>query len=159
MLGFNLLYLINTCYAMGGLVDYCHVPGAAIEPGMGKPLFAASYPTLIGFGFTDANNNYINLSDTSPAGLAAWNKSITSAAEYRPAPGGITDIFGFFSWVVTGMRLIVNIFITPFYDLPMWVSQNFGIIPILTMPFGVALGVLQMIGLFQWATTRPGIGR
>jgi hypothetical protein len=145
MFSINVLNLLNVCYEYGSAVSGCPA-----EAGAGHPFIPGTrFEPLFGYSFQDADGNTFDMSDPN-----SFNQTITNAVKYRPAPSGITDIFGFFSWVITGVRLIANIFITPFYGLPMFLTNNFGIPSFITVGIGAVLGIVQLLGLYEFATGR-----
>jgi hypothetical protein len=145
MFSINILNMLNVCYEYGSLASGC--PN---EAGTGHAFLPGTrFEPLFGYTFKDADGNTVDMSNPD-----SFNQTMMNAAKYRPAPAGITDIFGFFSWVITGVRLIVNVFITPFYGLPMFLTNNFHIPAFITMGFGAILGLVQLLGVYEFATGR-----
>lgn len=145
MFATNILNMMNVCYQFGNALTEC-----PDEPGIGHPYIpGARFEPLFGYTFKDADNNLVNMSDP-----ASFNRTIENAVKYRPAPAGITDIFGFFSWIITGVKLLANVLITPFYSLPMFLTNTFYIPAFISIGIGALLGLVQLFGIYEFATGR-----
>ena len=143
----NMLNTLNICYMLGTpYVSEC--PG----PGVGHPFIVMPAKPLFGYDLTDATGN-----TASYGNFTQWNQTMRDAATYKQAPSGITDIFGFFSWIVTGIKFILNMLFLPIYGFPQWMT-NFWIPEFITEGFGAILFIIQLLGIYEWATGRPILG-
>ena len=143
-LSMSLLNQINLCYQYGSLMGGC-----PSEPGMGRQFFPMpTNGTLIGYQLHDANGNVINPSD-----INSYNATMQNTVAYAPAPSGITDIFGFFTWVLAGGRLIVNAFFMPLFGFPQLLTQ-FYVPTFVTYPIGTLLMLIQIVGLYEFFSGR-----
>jgi hypothetical protein len=163
MLAFNLALLLmtnfNDCYECGNNpVVSCPTRTAALstacpnEVGTGHPFLPGvdvepmwKQDSMI----VDARGVTVNASDFS-----SYNDSLQSAASYKTAPSGITDIFGFFSWVITGIRLIVNLLFMPLFGVPQFFVTHFWVPIFLAGSMGTLLFIIQLIGIYSFATGR-----
>ena len=143
----SLWYEINSYYISG----YYTNPSDASSwnAGVNHPLFSMTVRPLIGgYVFRDADNNVANYSSTS-----SYNSTMQNVAAYKPAPLGLSDIFGFFSWVITGIKLIINAFFMPLFGFPT-LMESFWIPNFITQPFGGLLFILEILGLYEFTTGR-----
>jgi hypothetical protein len=145
MFALNILNTLNVCYQYGSAVSGCPAEagtGHAFIPGV-------RFEPLFGYTFVDADGNTLDFTNST-----SFNQTIQNSVKYRPAPAGITDIFGFFSWVITGVKLLVNVFVTPLYGLPQFITNYMYVPSFITTPLGVLLGIVQLLGIYEFATGR-----
>lgn len=147
-LAFNMLNFLNICYMTGGTVSGC-----PLEAGTGHMFIPVQYQTWMSYTFRDANNNLVD-----PNNQTSWNQTLTNAAEYKPAPTGITDIFGFFTWVVNGVKLIINTLLSPIYGFPQFIVKYFWVPEFIMIYISGVLGFIQILGLYEFTTGRPILG-
>lgn len=144
MFALNLLNTLNLCYMWGNVLSIC--PN---EAGVGHMFIPVRIPALFGYTIQDADGNTLDMNDAN-----SFNQTFTNVAKYRPAPAGITDIFGFFSWILTGVKLVINIFVTPIFGLPQFLTNYFYVPAFVSVGFGAMLGIIQICGVYEFATGR-----
>jgi len=143
MFAMTLLHQINTCYMFGSTVVGC-----PSEPGMGHPMIPFEVNPLFGYTFKDSENRVVNASDS-----ASFNSTFIDIVSYNPAPSGLSDVYGFFSWVVTGGKLMVNAFFFPLFGFPGYLT-SFWIPTFVTYPIGGLLFLIQIVGLYEFLSGR-----
>jgi hypothetical protein len=137
--------MANTCFELGNTVVGC--PN---EPGTGHPWIpGVRIEPLFKNTFMDADGNLVDMNDPD-----SFNRTLQNTVSYKPAPSGITDIFGFFSWVITGVRVLANIFIAPIFGLAQFVTNNFYVAAFVTSSFMGIFGMLQILSIYEFATGR-----
>jgi hypothetical protein len=104
---------------------------------------------MFSYTFSDADGNIVD-----PSNMTSYNQTMLNAVKYRPAPAGITDIFGFFTWIVTGVKLILNIFMTPIFGVPQFMTNYLYVPAFITVGLGAMLTIVQLAGLYEFASGR-----
>jgi len=146
----NLLNDMNTCFQYGDAAVEPLV-GAGVCPNptaTGHPFIPLEIQPLWGYEIRDSDANTINVSDSTD-----YNASLTGVVSFDPAPQGLNDVFGFFSFVITGARFMVNTFFMTLFGFPSFLTQ-FNIPAFVTTPIGVVLFVIQMVGMYEFLTGR-----
>jgi len=152
MFSLTLLHQVNACYhygydavivKAGYSLSVCPID----SQGVGHPFIPVNYNPLFGYEFRDANNNVVDTSD-----FESYNRTMHSAITYSPTPD-LTDIFGIFSWVLNGIRILSNTFFMPVYGFPEFL-MNFHVPYMLTLPLGTLLFLIQIIAIYEIASGR-----
>jgi len=144
----SLLHEINTCYQYGNAV-----PGCPDEPGIGHPYMPFDIQPLFTYEFKGSENIFINATNSS-----SYQNTLQDVVEYKPAPAGLTDIFGFFTWVIAGGRFIVNAFFMPLFGFPKLI-QKFWIPEFVTYPIASILFLIQVVGIYEFFSGREVFSR
>lgn len=139
----SFMHEVNGCYQFGNTLSHC-----PDEAGTNRPFIPFEFNPLFTYSIRDGNNNVINASDPD-----AVQAALQDAAQYKPGPESLIDSFGFFSWVVTGGRFLVNGFFMTLTGFPS-LMQQFWIPYIAALPIGAILFIIQMIGLYEFFSGR-----
>ena len=140
----NILNALNLCYLYGSALAAC--PN---EAGTGHAFIPVQYQTWLDYTFRDAKNNVVDVTNQ-----ASWNQTMNVATEYQAAPQGLNDIFGFFTWVINGGKLIVNTLLSPVYGFPQFIVTYFWVPQFLMNYVAATLGIIQIFGLYEFFTGR-----
>lgn len=146
MFGIMMFQHFNMCYFYGSLYPMCSLTSVS---GMNRPFLEMKIVPLFGYGIQDYNSNTVNPND-----VTAYNSSMQTFVSYKPPPSGITDVFGFFSWVITGGRMLFNAFMLPLIGLPDFFTNQLLFPPFMSYSFGSIIFLLQTSALIEYFTSR-----
>jgi hypothetical protein len=159
--------MFNQCYAYGVRKDInpitqksygsplCSNNPLSTDYGTNHSFIQFSITPMFDVGFNDQNNNVVTGDQLSSGDYSQYNQSMQNFIGYKPAPSGITDIFGFFSWVITGIRLLFNAFFMPLIGLPQFLmAEPFYLPAFMAGGLGVLIFILQISAAVEFATSR-----
>jgi hypothetical protein len=138
-----------------GIINVYAGPGGIYDGEVGRPLIGWSRPPRIGDDFIRLDNGTVVYANQT----ADYNATIRDVLGFDPikSPGGsFEDTYGFFSFVIKGLRYMVNILIMPLVGFPLLLA-DFGVPYYFIFPITTLILIIVIIGMVEFLSNRGGV--